>query len=301
MRELWIWLVLPLFATAGAAEPKLLETVVKPDITFAVVGGDKLQLDLAMPKTGGPYPCLIGLHGGAWKSGSRKDLNRPLPLLDFGGGEKSFIDFTAQHGFVAVSVSYRLIPKAKFPAQIEDIKAAIRWLRAHAAEYNIDPDHFGVIGFSAGGHLAALVGTTDKDSGFDVGEHLEFSSRVQAVADFFGPSDMSLYAETPGIEDAFMVPLLGARFADKPELYRRASPIEYVTKDDPPFLIMHGTLDVIVPLLHSKRLHEKLTSVGVKSEFIPMRNRGHGWFDESVKESNKKMLNFFTDAFKAKP
>jgi len=300
---MWMWALAGClaFGSAKAAEPALLETVVKTDLTYATVGTEKLKLDLAMPKAGGPYPCLIGLHGGAWKSGSRKDLNRQLPLLDFGGGERSFIDFTSAHGYVVVTVSYRLVPKAKFPAQIEDVKAAIRWLRAHAAEYNIDPQRFGVLGFSAGGHLAALVGTSDKDAGFDVGEHLDQSSRVQAVADFFGPSDMSLYAETPGIEDAFMVPLLGARYADKPELFRKASPIEYVTKDDPPFLIMHGTLDVIVPLLHSKRLHEKLLAVGVKSEFIPMRNRGHGWFDESVKESNKKMLAFFADAFKAKP
>jgi acetyl esterase/lipase len=276
-----------------AAEPR--EVVLKPDIVYAEQGGEKLKLDLATPKTGGPYPCIVGLHGGAWKGGSRKDLSMPITLIDFGIKDRSFIEEAASRGFVAVSVSYRLAPQHKFPAQILDVKTAIRYLRAHAKELNIDPDRIGVVGFSAGGHLAALVGTTDKSAGFDEGLYLEQSSRVKCVVDFFGPADLTLYAETPGIEKAFMRPLLGASFEEKPELYKKASPVEYVTKDDPPFLMIHGTADVVVPMVHSLRLQAKLKEAGVKNELIPMRGKGHGWFGEDAKESNERLLKYFAE------
>jgi acetyl esterase/lipase len=288
--SLWVFTL-----SAVAAETKPCEVTLTKDVTFSVIGEEKMRFDFAAPKTGGPYPCIVGLHGGAWKGGSRKDLSLPSLWVDVGIKDRSFIEEAASRGFVAVSVSYRLAPQHKFPAQIHDVKAAIRYLRAHAKELNLDPDRIGIVGFSAGGHLAALVGTTDKDAGFDVGECLEYSSRVKCVVDFFGPADLSLYAETPGIEKAFMRPLLGASYEEKPEVFRKASPVEYVTKDDPPFLIFHGTADVVVPMVHSLRLQAKLKDAGVKHELIPMKGRGHGWFGEDAKESNERLLKFFAE------
>ncbi|MGL6073669.1 MAG: alpha/beta hydrolase fold domain-containing protein [Fimbriiglobus sp.] len=293
----WAWLlVLGLVGlTASAAEPSL---TVKRDVLYSEIAGEKLRFDVAMPKGDGPFPCVVGLHGGAWKGGSRKDLSQPIRLIDFGVGDQSFIEALASEGFVAVSVSYRLAPQHKFPAQIIDAKTAIRYLRANAKEFKIDPERIGVVGFSAGGHLAALIGTTDKTAGFDEGVHAEQSSRVKCVVDLFGPADLSLYSETPGIEKAFMLPLLGASFAEKPELYKRASPVEYVTKDDPPFLLIHGTVDVVVPYVHSARLSKKLEETGVKCELVPMPRKGHGWFGDDAKASKDKILKFLASQLK---
>lgn len=285
--------------TSIAAEP-MLEVVIRSDVTYATVDAEKLQLDLAVPKAGGPYPCVVCLHGGAWKGGSRKDLSRPVQWADFGTGSKSLIELTASQGYAAASVSYRLAPKNKFPSQIQDVKTAVRYLRANAKQLNIDPDRIGVVGFSAGGHLAALLGTTEKDAGFDGELFPDQSSRVSCVVDFFGPADLTLYCETPGIEKAFMVPLLGASSHDKIELYKNASPTQYVSKATPPFLILHGTADIVVPLLHSQRLHAKLREAGVQSELVTMRNKGHGWFGDDATRSHEMMMKFLNEHLKAK-
>jgi acetyl esterase/lipase len=282
-------------ASVHATEPQM---IIKKDVIYSEIAGEKLAFDMATPKGTGPFPCIIGLHGGARKGGSRRDLSRPVAWADFGIGDKSFIESMAGDGFVAVSVSYRLAPQHKFPAQIIDVKTAIRYLRAHAKELMIDPERIGIVGFSAGGHLAALVGTTDKSAGFDEGPFAEQSSRVKCVVDLFGPADLTLYTETPGIEKAFMHPLLGASFSEKPELYKKASPVEYVSKDDPPFLMIHGTADVIVPYVHSIRLAKKLEENGVKNELVPMPRKGHGWFGDDAKASKEKMLKFFTSELK---
>ena len=259
---------------ATAAEP-----MVKNDIVYATVGGEKLQLDLMAPKSDSPLPCVVLLHGGAWKSGSRKDLSRPS-WYDTGERGKSLLDVFAARGFIAVSVSYRLVPKDRFPAQIQDVRTAIRFLRLNAKEYNIDPDRIGILGFSSGGHLAALAGTAAKDPDLDGPLYPEQSSRVQCVVDFFGPADLSLYSETPGVEKAAIVPLLGATSKENPAIFKKASPLEHVTKDAPPFLILHGTADIIVPMIHSERLHAKLKEAGVESELFVFKGRGHGWDGE---------------------
>jgi acetyl esterase/lipase len=264
---------------ARGAEPSATpaEVVKTYDLTYATAGAAKLQLDLAAPKAGGPHPAVVCLHGGAWKSGSRKDLSRPVRWADFGTPGKSLIEILAGRGYVGVSVSYRLAPRDKFPAQIQDVRTAVRFLRANAKQLNIDPDRIAALGFSAGGHLAALLGTADPDPVLDGHLYPEESSRVSCVIDFFGPSDLTLYAETPGIEKAFFAPLLGGVSKDKPELYKKASPITHVSKDDPPFLLVHGTADILVPILHSERLYKKLTDAGVKAEFLAVKGKGHGW------------------------
>src|SRR5579859_7847618 len=149
-------------------------TVVYRDLAYVTGGHPRQVLDLYMPHAAGPLPLIVWIHGGAFRMGSKDD---PVPVA------------MLQQGYAIASLNYRLSQHALFPAQIEDCKAAVRWLRAHAATYGLDPSHIASWGESAGGHLAAMLGTAGHERGFDVGEHLEYSSRVQAVLDFFGPTD----------------------------------------------------------------------------------------------------------------
>ena len=290
-------MLLVIAGSSGAADLKPpLDVTILPNIPYSTAGGEKLMMDIAMPKTGGPYPCVIGLHGGAWKMGSRKDLSVPTPDIDIGApSKKSVIEVAAGQGFVVASVSYRLAPKHKFPAQIQDVKTAVRFLRANADRFHIDPTRIGAFGFSAGGHLAALLATTDKDPELDGTEYLEQSSRVSAVVDYFGPADLSLYADTPGVEKAFFIPFMGATYRDRPSLYKKASPVDHVSKDDPPFLIIHGTADLVVPIIHSERLHAKLTGAGVESRLLPVAGKGHGWGGEAGLETFRESVTFLTE------
>src|SRR5438552_11290743 len=190
-------LVLILFTAAAAPELQS-----DRDVVYAEVDGMKLRLDIVRPKTPGPHPVAVGFHGGAWKAGSKEDFSRRLPeFFDFGGtGGRSTLDVLAEQGYAAVAVQYRLAPKSKWPAQIEDAKTSIRFLRENAKKYDLDPERIGAFGFSAGGHIAALLGTVDKDAGLDGKLYPEQSSAVKCVVDYFGPTDMTLYSETPGHE-----------------------------------------------------------------------------------------------------
>jgi acetyl esterase/lipase len=279
-------------AAAPAVEPAF---VLRPDVTYAVAGEEKLQLDVAMPSTPGPHPAVVCFHGGAWRSGSRKELSRGSPMYDFGPAGKCLTQILATRGFVAVAVGYRFAPENKFPAQIEDAKTAVRFLRANAAKFDIDPDRIAALGVSAGGHLASLLGTADESAGFEGKLYPEHSSRVQCVVDFFGPSDLTLYAETPGVERAYFAPLLGGRARDNFELYKKASPLEYVSKDDPPFLIVQGTADLLVPAIHSERLHEKLTAAGVEAKLITVKGKGHGWGGEEAARTTETTIQFLNE------
>ncbi len=289
------------FLVGSALAVEVDEPASFPDLTYATVGDEKLKLDLVVPKTPGPHPCVVCFHGGAWRAGDRKDLTKPT-LFAPGGKEKgvefSLLDMLARKGYAAASVSYRLAPRAKFPAQIEDAKSAVRFLRTNAEKYDLDGDRFAALGFSAGGHLAALLGVTDSTAGFDGKLYPDVSSQVQVVIDYFGPTQLSLFAETPGVNDVFMVPLLGRECRTDPKLYAKASPIEYVTKAAPPTLIIHGNADFIVPIIHSERFYEKLKAAGVKTEFLTMKGRGHGWTGDATEESAKALVKFLDENLK---
>lgn len=254
-----------------------------------VENGDKAQvLDLYYPeKSEKPVPLVIWIHGGAW-SGGTKNVGAQLALLE--------------KGYAVASVEYRLTHVAIFPAQIEDCKAAVRWLRAHAAEYHLDSAHFGVWGSSAGGHLVALLGTSGgvKELEGNLG-NAEQSSRVQAVCDWFGPSDLgNLSAQQSAISkmnhDAPNSPeskLIGGPVPQNLDKAAKASPLTYVSKDSSPFLIMHGDLDPLVPLKQSESLHEKLKAAGVESTLIVIKGAGHGGRQFDEPENRAKLLEFF--------
>jgi acetyl esterase/lipase len=216
----------------------------------------------------GPLPVIIWIHGGGWQNGS-KDGCPPLR------------NGYTQRGYAVASINYRLSGHAVFPAQIEDCKAAIRWLRAHAQEYHLDPQRFGVWGSSAGGHLVALVGTSGDVKAFDVGPNLDQSSRVQAVCDYFGPTDFTVFVSTPGYESHATASspeakLIGGAVMENKEKAARANPITYVSKDDPAFLIVHGDKDPLVPLNQSQLLYDALKRAGVSVHFHTIKGAGHG-------------------------
>lgn len=278
-----------------AAEPTVM---VEKGIRYATAGGEKLLLDIAIPPGKGPFPCIVCLHGGAWSGGSRKDLSGNFKDKN-GKLSPSWIEVIAAKGYVTASVSYRLAPKHKFPAMIEDARSAVRFLRASAKTYKIDPDRIAALGFSAGGHLALLLGLCDKSAGFDVGDNLSESGNVQCVIDFFGPTDLALYAKSEGIEDGYLVPVFGKTCKTDPTVFQKASPITYVRKDAPPILILHGTLDLIVPIKHSELLYKALTDVGAKVEMHTVSFAGHGgWNDRDMRKAQDAAFHFLDEHLK---
>lgn len=234
-------------------------------ITFGTGGGHPLLLDLArptVPRTG-PRPAVVFIHGGGWKDADRSN-GRPLILL------------LASRGFVAVSIDYRLSGEAGFPAQLEDAKCAVRFLRAQAAEYGIDPARIGCAGGSAGGHLAALVGLVPEDAGLEgAGGWAEYSSRVSAVADLYGISDLATMVEENLASDC-AVQLMRGMPSEKPELYRQAAPLSWVRRGAPPFYLLHGDQDSVVPIGHSEKLAAALRAAGGETQFRVIAGMDHG-------------------------
>jgi acetyl esterase/lipase len=264
------------------------------DLVYVVNGHERHKLDLYVPdKAKEPLPLIIWIHGGGWQNGSKDGC----PPLRAGYTER---------GYAVASINYRLSGHATFPAQIEDCKAAIRWLRAHAKEYQLDPQRFGVWGSSAGGHLAALVGTSGGVKEFEVGAHRDQSSRVQAVCDYYGPTDFMVCVTTPGYErragiDSAEARLLGGAVMDNQEKAARVNPITYVTQDDPPFLIMHGDQDTVVPLNQSQLLFEALKKAGVNVRFHTIKGAGHGGPGFAGPEIDSMVNAFFEAYLKSTP
>ena len=237
------------------------------DVEIGMGGGRMLHAEIALPKnpTVGAMPAVIWIHGGGWSGGSHK-ANTAM--------------FLATKGYFTASIEYRLSGEAKWPAQIEDCKLGVRWLRANAAKYNVDPDRIGCWGGSAGGHLVACLGVMDDPRFEGSGGYAGVSSRVQAVCDFYGPADMTTgSAGIQGAKDGEDAPaplgLFGTPFKAKPELWRDGSPIVYVKAGDPPFLIVHGDADKTVPHVHSEKFEAALKKAGVPVEFITVQRGGH--------------------------
>ena len=244
--------------------------IVERDVEYGKVGDAVLQLDVIRPKVTGtkPLPAIVWIHGGGWEAGNKASgTNRIAPLV-------------ASGEFVGFSIAYRFSSQAHWPAQIHDCKAAIRWIRANAAKYNIAPDRIGVWGVSAGGHLVSMLGTSGDVKELE-GENgsADHSSRVRCVVDFCGPSDFPAFAVAVPPLNFGVTPvskLLGGLVNEKPDVAKEASPITYVTKDDPPFLIVHGTRDPLVPFSQAERFHAALKQAGVSSTFVRIEEGGHG-------------------------
>jgi acetyl esterase/lipase len=255
-------------ASALFAQPKIPDTVeVTRNVEYCQGGGHPLLLDVYRPKERAavPAPAMLWIHGGGWRAGDKEPAPLALQL--------------ATRGFVTASANYRLSGEAPFPAAIEDCKCAVRFLRANAARYGIDPARIGVAGGSAGGHLALLVGTADESAGLEgTGGWKGVSSRVAAVLSWFGPADFSVGHEAfekgrgPSIA-AF----LGGALNEKPENYRRASPVTWVSKDDPPLLLIHGNADSTVPFDQSIRMEKAYRKAGLAVELIKVENAEHGF------------------------
>lgn len=258
-------------------------TDTKKNIEYAKVGEHSLLLDLYVPKMHDkPVPLVIWIHGGGWREGSK---DRP----GLSGVLKS--------GMALASINYRLSQQAIFPAQLYDCKAAVRWLRAHAAENGINPDKIAVVGESAGGHLAALLGTTGQEPATEGDEgNPTVSSAVTAVVDFYGPTDF-LAADFAGtnapkmsdprlaIAGAFLLAsLLGGDPATKPDEAKFASPIYHITAKACPFFIAHGDRDALVPVEQSQKFDEALKKAGVESKLVIVPGKAHGFRDFKVSQ-----------------
>jgi len=254
------------------AQPKLPENViVEREVTYGMAGNRPLTLDVFKPKNPGAerLPVVVWIHGGGWKGGDKSS------------GAGRVAPYVATGNYVGISVGYRLTGEAQWPAQIHDCKAAIRWVREHADDLKIDPNKIGVWGSSAGGHLVSLLGT---GSGIEALEgnngSPKQSSRVTCVVDYCGPSDFLAFAKTnPSVAgpNSPVAALFGAPLTEREDMAREASPATHASKDDPPFLIVHGTEDPTVNIAQAEILHEKLTAAGVDVTMIRMVNGGHGF------------------------
>lgn len=240
----------------------------RENVVYATVGGRDLHMNLAWPQDPPslPMPAVVWIHGGGWCEGDHTGLEN-LPL--------------AERGYFSASLEYRLSQEAIFPAQIHDCKAALRYLRAHAEEYRLDPGHIGVWGSSAGGHLSALLGTSAGVAELEGNlGYPEQSSAVQAVVDYCGPTDLTqMLQDQPEIEVLVQImdQFMGGPLAERLELARSGSPLTYVGPGSAPFLIIHGDCDEIVPLNQSERLDAALRAAGVESTLIVVKRGGHGF------------------------
>lgn len=241
--------------TPAAASGIDIESV-QDNVVYARVDGTELHLDIYEPAgtSAKPRPAVILIHGGGWTAFDKSTMR------GMGG-------FLSRSGFVAFSVDYRLFKAGenRWPAQLDDVQRAVRWIRANASKYSVDSDHVGAFGHSAGAQLAALLGMEDTRDNSDP-SLAKYSSRVQAVVDVSGPSDFTTNHDPDG--DQFLTSFLGASISQNPQAWRDASPVFHVSKKDAPFLIFHGTKDDDVPIAQAQELYDKLKAVGVHVSFV---------------------------------
>ncbi len=241
------------------------EIDVLSDIVYGKGGEVDLHLDLARPKNlAAPAPCIVVIHGGAWRQGDKSMHANEI---------RSF----AKHGFVSASIQYRFCPKYRFPAQVEDVKCAVRYLRAHADKYGIDPDRIGAVGFSAGAHLSMLLGAMDPDDGFEgQGGWADQPSKVQAVVSFFGPTELAA-DDIPELSIPLVNALIGGPKEEHLQAFRDASPLTYISRGDAPMLLFQGTEDLLVPYSQAIKMVTAMTEADVPGRVEFLIDAGHGW------------------------
>jgi acetyl esterase/lipase len=289
MRQRPAWLAVSIIAAVLSVEvaqpllatPRPIEfanAAVERSLVYKRVNGLVLALDLYRPEgTSGLLPVILCVHGGHWDAGG-KDRCPAITLV--------------QDGYAVASINYRPTRVAPFPAQIEDCKAAVRWLRANASTYNLDPDRIGVWGYSSGAHLAALLGTSGGVPELEgSGDNMRYSSQVQAVCVVAGPSDLLTMTNLGPRRTSAIEGLLGGRLKEDKAKAIAASPIHYVSKDDPPFLIVHGEGDRVIPVEQGQRLYEELKKVGVNA-ILKTPHVGH----QAIQMDSLKDAEIFFDA-----
>jgi acetyl esterase/lipase len=251
-------------------------------------GHERWKLDLAMPteKSDTPCPAIVFVHGGGWRNGDKRKSNFLQPALDY-----------AAKGYVCVTVNYRLSQHAPFPACVEDVKNAVRWLRAHAHEYNVDPDRIGAHGNSAGAHLVSMLGLVRKDAGLEGdGPYQDQSSLVQAVCPAATPADFLDWknGQPIGGGQPGSIGLLSGPEDTFEKRARQASPITHVSQDAPPFLLVHGDADNTVPVSQSDRFEKALKKAGATDvTYLRFKGVGHGVFQQHRNETVPAMEAFF--------
>ncbi|MDY3562488.1 alpha/beta hydrolase [Gemmata sp. JC673] len=276
----------PVLAQADSPVP---DTVTfEKGVEYANPDGQHLRLNVARPKGAGPFPCVLFIHGGGFRAGSREGYNGQIVRL-------------AERGYVAVTVSYRLAPKYPFPAAVHDTKAAVRWLRANAKTYGIDPDRIGVTGGSAGGHLAQFLAVTADVKEFEGdGGNPTFSSAVRCVVNVYGPSDFTKsYGKS--VDAAEVLPLfLGGNLEKARPQHVRASPLYWVTPNAAPTLCVHGTEDKYVHVEQAEWLVERLKAAGVGAELLKLEGAGHGFKGKDAETAERATIAFFDKHLKQK-
>lgn len=256
------------------------------DLNYAGTQNWRQTMDVFVPKIppAKPLPLIVFIHGGGWEGGSKNTGGVLFGLIQSGE-------------YIGASINYRLTNEGQHPVQIHDCKAAIRWLRAHARDYNIDKDKIGVFGISAGGHLVSLLGTSGdvKEMEGAVGGNLDQSSRVACVVNFCGPANFLTFGGKGSVidpEDAKSAVgrLIGGKVSERQEAAKSASPVSYISKDDPPFLHIHGTADHLVPYDQPKEFDQKLEAAGVPSTILTGDQGGHLFFSKELMQDIQTFL-----------
>jgi len=282
-----IALLLCLCPLVASQEAKV-EEIFESDVVYGKGGDVDLRLNIGRPReSSGPLPCVVVIHGGGWAAGNKN-------------GHNAQVHEFVQKGYVSATIHYRFAPKYVFPAQVEDVKCAIRYLRANAEKYGIDKNRIGAVGFSAGAHLSMMLGAMDKEDGLEgEGGNPDESSKVNAVVSFFGPTDLAT-DDWPDRTIPILKSFLGGTKAEKTEAYRKASPISYVNAGDAPMLIFQGTKDVLVPWAQATSMGEALTKAGVYGRVELILGANHGWGGADAKRTADETVAFFDQFLKPK-
>lgn len=267
MRSARWWLLLTLVVAAAMPWARAQAPAPRKDLVYGEVAGTALKLDFYPAEKGeGARPALVMIHGGGWRAGS-KDV--------YAGVAPRF----TREGIAVFSVGYRLAPAHRYPAQVDDVQRAVRWIRAKASEFGIDPARIGAMGHSAGGHLAQMLGVRETRDNSDPAL-ASYSSRVQCVVNVFGPTDLT-NPHLPATTGSILAGFIGKTRDEAPELYRDASPLTFVDRNSAPTLFCHGTEDPLVPLSQSVLCMEALRRAGVEANIVVVEGAGHGWRDDS--------------------
>jgi acetyl esterase/lipase len=284
---------------AAADAPAVVEKpqiIVEEGVVYGNADGEVLRLDLARPAGEGPFPAIVFIHGGGWYQGDR-------------GNYRGLIEDAAERGYVGITITYRLMKfdaqkkdtttaKPIFPAQVHDAKAAVRWLRANADKYHVDPNRIGATGRSAGGHLSLMLGLTDENAKLEgASGNPGHSSRVQAVVNVFGPTDMAAAQRTSSVAWIFRL-FMGGAPEETPAAHKAASPISYASSDDPPVLTLQGDLDPLVPVVQATSLDEAMKAAGAKHTLVVFEGQKHGFGGEHRQRELKLMWAFFDEHLK---